>query len=91
MKYKLDTEEQEILDAFKQGKLKSVPDVQEEIEIARKAARNTFNKTKRVNLRLTERDFELAHVKALKEGLPYQTLLSSIIHKYLTEQLIETH
>ena len=91
MKYELDTEEKEILDAFKQGKLKSVSDVQEEIEIARKAARNTFNKTKRVNLRLTERDFELAHVKALKEGLPYQTLLSSIIHKYLTEQLIETH
>ncbi len=91
MKYKLDAEEQEILDAFAQGKLKSSPDAQEEIEIAQQAARNTFNKNKRVNLRLTERDFELAHVKALKEGLPYQTLLSSVIHKYLTGQLTETH
>ena len=91
MKYKLDTEEQEILDAFTQGKLKSIPNAQEEIEIAQQAARNTFYKNKRVNLRLTERDFELAHVKALKEGLPYQTLLSSVIHKYLTGQLIETH
>ena len=54
-----------------------------------KAARNTFNKTRRVNLRLTEYDFEQAHVRALEEGLPYQTLLSSIIHKYLTGRLVE--
>ncbi|NQU66240.1 MAG: antitoxin [SAR324 cluster bacterium] len=90
MKNKLDTEEQEILDAFEHGKLKSIPNSQTEIKLAQQAARNTFNKNKRVNLRLTERDFELAHVKALKEGLPYQTLLASIIHKYLTGQLIET-
>ena len=89
MKYKLDQEEKEILAAFERGELKSVPNAAQEIAEARQAARNTFNKTKRVNLRLTERDFHMAHVKALEEGLPYQTLLSSVIHKYLTGRLID--
>ena len=44
---------------------------------------------KRANLRLTERDFQMARIKALEEGLPYQTLLSSVIHKYLTGRLID--
>ena len=48
-----------------------------------------MNKTRRINLRLTERDFELAHVRALEEGMPYQTLLASVIHKYLTGRLVE--
>ena len=56
---------------------------------ARQAARNTFNKTKRVNLRVTERDFNLAHSRAREEGIPYQTLLSSVIHKYLSGRLTE--
>ena len=89
MKLKLDKEEKEILDAFEQDELRSVQDVAREMEDARQAARNTFNKTKRVNLRMTERDFQLAHIKALEEGLPYQTLLSSVIHKYLTGRLID--
>ncbi|MBF0286861.1 MAG: antitoxin [SAR324 cluster bacterium] len=89
MKYKLDPEEQEILDAFERGDLKSIPNVQQEIELTKEAARNTFNKTKRINLRLTEQDFDLAHIKALEEGLPYQTLLSSVIHKYLSGRLTE--
>ena len=89
MKFKLDKEEKEILDSFERDELKSVPNVVQEIEEARQAARNTFNKIKRVNLRLTERDFHLAHIKALEEGLPYQTLLSSVIHKYLTGRLID--
>ncbi len=89
MKYKLDAEEQEILEAFERGSLKSEPNAEQEIREAREAARNTFNKNRRVNLRLTERDFLLAHIRALEEGLPYQTLLSSVIHKYLTGRLIE--
>jgi len=46
-------------------------------------------KNKRVNLRLTEHDFDLAHIESLKDGIPYQTLLSSVIHKYLTGRLVE--
>ena len=89
MNYKLDPEEQEILDAFEQNELQSVPNVSEQIEAAKAAARNTTLKTHRVNLRLTERDFYLAHVKASEEGLPYQTLLASVIHKYLSGRLVE--
>ena len=89
MKFKLDKEEKEIMDAFERDELKSVPNVVQEIEEARQAARNTFNKTKRVNLRLTERDFHMAHIRALEEGLPYQTLLSSVIHEYRTGRLID--
>lgn len=83
-------EEREILEQSERGALRSVPDVEREIEAARRAARNTFNKTKRVNLRMTERDFNLAHAKAREEGIPYQTLLSSVIHKYLSGRLVDS-
>ena len=71
------------------GELRSAPDPEREMEAARRAARNTFNKTRRVNLRVTERDFNLAHSRAREEGIPYQTLLSSVIHKYLAGRLTE--
>lgn len=90
MKDRLDPEEREILESLERGELVSVPNVEKEIEFARQAARNTFNKTKRVNLRMTERDFNLAHSRAREEGIPYQTLLSSVIHKYLSGRLTET-
>ena len=89
MKYKLDDEERDILEKFELGELPSAPDSKQAMETARKAARATFNKTRRVNLRMTERDFSLAHARAREEGLPYQTLLSSVIHKYLTGRLTE--
>jgi len=69
--------------------LRPVPGAEREMELARRMARNTFNKTRRVNLRVTERDFNLAHSRAREEGIPYQTLLSSVIHKYLSGRLIE--
>lgn len=89
MNHNLDPEEQEILDAFERGELRSVDGLEEEIRRAQEMARNTFNKTKRVNLRLTEWDFDRAHVRAREEGIPYQTLLSSVIHKYLSGRLVE--
>ena len=89
MNERLDSEEREILEAFKRDRLRSRPDAEEEVKHAREAARNTFNKTKRVNLRVTERDFRAAHLRAREEGIPYQTLLSSVIHKYLSGRLTE--
>ena len=89
MNDRLNTEERDILDRFEQGELRSVADVEREIKVAHQAARNTFNKNKRVNLRVTERDFNLAHARAREEGIPYQTLLSSVIHKYLSGRLLE--
>ena len=89
MNDKMSAEERDILDRFERGDLRSAPAVEREVEVARQAARNTFNKTKRVNLRVTERDFSLAHARAREEGIPYQTLLSSVIHKYLSGRLTE--
>ena len=89
MSEKLSPEEPEILDQFERRALHPVADVDQELEMARQAARNTFNKTRRVNLRVTERDFELAHTLAREEGIPCQTLLSSVIHKYLAGRLVE--
>lgn len=82
-------EERELLELVDRGELVRVPKVEQEVEHARQAARNTFNKTKRVNLRMTERDFHLAHARANEEGIPYQTLLSSVIHKYLSGRMTE--
>ncbi len=89
MTYKLDDYEQEILDYVERGEYESVPNLEEEIRRAEEAARNTLNKTKRINLRLTERDHRLLRVRAIEEGVPYQTLVASIIHKYVTGRLVE--
>ena len=89
MSESMDTEEREILEKFERGDLFSAASAEDEMKTARQAARNTFNKTRRVNLRVTERDFNLAHARAREEGIPYQTLLSSVIHKYLSGRLRE--
>ncbi len=89
MSTQLSNEEREILEKFERGELRRADDAPKEMKSAQIAARNTFNKSRRVNLRVTERDFNLAHVRAREEGIPYQTLLSSVIHKYLTGRLAE--
>ena len=89
IKDELSAEERDVLNRFERNELRSVPDAEREAELARQAARNTFNKTRRVNLRMSERDFNLAHARAREEGIPYQTLLSSVIHKYLSGRLSE--
>ena len=89
MNDQLNSEERKILEKFERGALRSARGAEREMQTARQAARNTFNKTRRVNLRVTERDFNLAHARAREEGIPYQTLLSSVIHKYLSGRLVE--
>ena len=89
MKKQLNAEEREMLEHFERGELTAASEAQREMETAQLAAHNTFNKTRRVNLRVTERDFNLAHARAREEGIPYQTLLSSVIHKYLSGRLTE--
>ena len=68
MNYQLDSEEQEILDAFERSELVSADHAESLKELAVEAAKNSMNKTRRINLRLTERDYQLAHAKALEEG-----------------------
>jgi predicted DNA binding CopG/RHH family protein len=86
-KQKLKTEEQAILSAFESDKLRSVPKLAAEKKRLQNIAKAHGIKNRRVSLRMTEWDFTRIQEEALKEGLPYQSLLSSIIHKYLTGQL----
>ncbi len=83
------SEERDIIERFERDELRSAPDAEREIQAARLAARKTFLKTRRVNLRATERDLSLPRSRAREEGIPYQTLLSSVIHKYLSGRLVE--
>ncbi len=85
----LDAEERDILDRFERDELRPAHGAASEIEAAQQAAHRTFAKIRRVNLRVTERDYMLVHARAREEGIPYQTLLSSVIHKYLSGRLIE--
>ena len=89
MNDRLNSEERDIVEKFERGELRSARGAEREMKTALQAARNTFHKTRRVNLRVTERDFNLAHARAREEGIPYQTLLSSVIHKYLSGRLVE--
>ncbi len=80
----LDHEELDILDSFNRGEWISK---NENLDKYKEAAKNTFAKTHRINFRVSEKDFRSIQVKARKEGMPYQTLVSSVIHKYLSGQL----
>lgn len=83
--YQLDPEEEEILKAFEEGKLVRVSNFEEEKRMLEEAAKNTSNKTKNINIRLAEKDLHKLKVKAAREGIPYQTLVSSIIHRSVSE------
>jgi len=87
--YKLDKYEQEILDAVERGKFKRVKNEKEEIKKLREAARATFQKTRNINIRLTEKDLYLIKEQAGYKGIPYQTLAASILHQYSTGQIKE--
>ena len=83
--YELSQQEQneleEIEHALDNGGLKSVPNLEQRKQELQLAARNTLNKTRNINIRLSERDLYRLKAKAIEEGIPYQTLASSILHK----------
>lgn len=83
--YELDPEEEEILKAFEEGKLVRVKNFEQAKKDAIEAAKNTINKNRNINLRLTERDLSKLKAKAAEEGMPYQTLAASILHKYTNQ------
>ncbi|MBN1782740.1 antitoxin [bacterium] len=87
MKY--DDYEKEIIESYENDEWKPIKNFEEEKERYAQYARNTFNKNKRINIRLSEKDLKGIKVKSLEEGMPYQTLISSIIHKYINGHLTE--
>ncbi len=85
MKY--DKEEKNILEAFESGNLKLSKPSKREIESMKAAAHNTFKKDKRITIRLYDHDYTGIQKKAMEMGIPYQTLISGIIHRYIEGDL----
>ena len=86
MKY--DKEEKSIVDAYKKGRMTLSTPSKKEIEAIKATARNTLVKDKRITIRLYDHDYKGIQKKALEMGIPYQTLISGIIHRYIEGDLI---
>jgi predicted DNA binding CopG/RHH family protein len=84
---KLDREEKELLASFERGEWTSTRTRKAEISRLGAAARTTLRKNRRINIRLSDRDVIGLQAKAAEEGMPYQTLIASVLHKYLTMSL----
>ena len=83
----IDQEEEDLMESIERDEWQPVKNIDQEREKAIEAARNTLKKNKRINLRLTQKDYHQIQIKAIEEGIPYQTLISSLVHKYLNGSL----
>jgi predicted DNA binding CopG/RHH family protein len=86
---KLDKDEKELLKSFEKGEWKQIKGFKKKKAKYIQIAKNTSAKNKRINIRLSEKDLANLKVKSLEEGMPYQTLVSSIIHKYVSGKFRE--
>jgi predicted DNA binding CopG/RHH family protein len=86
---KRDAFEEDILQAYERGELKSVSPSKARIDEFKAAARATFIKDRRVNIRLSSADLMDIQARALEEGIPYQTLIASVLHKFVTGRFVE--
>ena len=89
-KTKLNKEEQDILDSFERGEWKPVANRRQEIARHVAYARNTLAKDKRVNIRISSRDLEELQAIAVEDGMPYQTLMASVLHRFASGRFVET-
>lgn len=88
-KLNLTNEEKDILETYEADEWQSVANHKTEMLKYQQYASATFKKDKRVNIRISTKNLEAIQQKALMEGLPYQTLISSILHKYINGRLVE--
>ena len=85
-----DKEEKDLVSSFESGEWTSVRDREQEIARLTKMARTAARKNKRINIRLSDGDLTRIKEIAEREGIPYQTLIASVLHKYGTGLLTET-
>ena len=88
MKY-YDEEERKLIESIEKGEWVPTDDLKAEVDDARLIAKSTRAKDTRINIRLAGSDLKILKTKALEEGVPYQTLVSSVLHKYAKEKLVE--
>jgi len=86
---KLTKEERDIARSFDRGEWKPVSNQKGEIRRYQSYARDALQKSKRINIRLAPQDLEGMQQRAVVEGIPYQTLVASVIHKFVTGRLVE--
>jgi predicted DNA binding CopG/RHH family protein len=86
---KLDEEELQILRDFERGEFESIQHFRAEKRSLEAAAKRTLQKDKRINIRISSRDLEKLQKRAAMEGIPYQTLIASTLHKFVTGTLKE--
>lgn len=90
MKYfELDEEEKEIEKAIEDGEFKRVKNFEQEMKRYQEIARATLNKNRNINIRISEGDLYKLKAKAMERGLPYQTLVSSVLHQYSNGRIKE--
>lgn len=87
MKY--DKEEQSILDDYEHGKINARSPSKKEIHNVKSIAEKTFRKNRRITIRLYDHDYQGIQKTAMEKGIPYQTLISGMIHQYIEGELIE--
>jgi predicted DNA binding CopG/RHH family protein len=88
-KENLDREEQDLLESYEREEWQRVSDFESEVDRYRSYARETFRKDARVNIRISSMDLDKLKIRALEEGIPYQTLIASILHKYVSGRLVD--
>lgn len=86
---KLDAFEKDLLAAYEKGELKSTSPSKAKLAKFKAAATATFLKEKRINIRISSPDLMDIQARALEEGMPYQTLIASVLHKFVSGRLVE--
>lgn len=87
---RLDKEERDILDSFDRGEWKPVAHRRQEIARHVAYARSTLAKDRRVNIRISSKDLEQLQAVAVEDGMPYQTLMASVLHRFVSGRFMET-
>jgi predicted DNA binding CopG/RHH family protein len=87
--HELDAEEQAILDSYERGEWQSIPTLSEERQRYQASAVAALRKSRRVSVSLPPEDFEAIRQRAIAKGVPYQTLIASIVHQFVAGHLVE--
>jgi len=87
---KLKKDERELLESVEAGEWRPVLDSEEELSRYRAYASATFKKDRRINIRISSKDLNALQKRALREGIPYQTLVASVLHKFVSGYFKET-
>lgn len=85
----LTPEEKDLLESVEKGEWQSVPDADNRAKQYQEYAKATFRKDERINIRISQRDLVKLQQRALEEGMPYQTLITTILHKYVQGKLVD--